>query len=197
MTKSLFAFVLLFTSQIAFSAIHVGLSGSAATNNLGLEEHHSQAGKASIATDLGSYFRLSLSGQYRTETEEGHKDIAQEGETERLVAYSAETDQTAYALDLIAVLYSGELVTPFVFAGMAIKSYIINMDTQGEGHQHYSDSYPAPDYGVGLAFSLNKNFSLKITNTWSIGVRIDPEDTSKVKRVRDIQTDIGLSYKIE
>jgi len=197
--KFIFIFLCAMTvTSLATAAVHVGISGSVATNNLGLEVHRSQAGKASLGLDLGSYFRLSLSAQQRVEREHGYKDMAEDEEDEDLVAYEAEIRQMTYALDLIAVLYQGELLTPFIFVGAAFKGYDINSQTEGEEPVHAEAWYgPVPNYGGGLAVSLNKNFSLKLTNTWSDGVRVDPDDTSKQRKVRDVQTDIGLSYKFD
>jgi opacity protein-like surface antigen len=188
-----------FGSTPAFSAIHFGLSGSAATSHLGLETHKTQSGKASVAVDLGSYFRLSLGAMRQIQNESGYKNFTDDDNAEA-IPYKATTAQNVYSLDFIAVLYAGEIFTPYLFVGAAFKNYEISVSSEGGPNESTQFSFgPVPQYGAGLAVALSKDFSLKLTYTMSDGVVKDPAkpEEDPGRRVSDTRVDIGISYKLE
>lgn len=186
---------LTFFSQIALSAVHFGVSGNVAKNTLGLEEHRSQAWKGSVGFDLGRYFRIGFSARQQITRESGHKDVDESEDTEDLKEYESKVRLVTYSTDLMVALYAGQIFTPFIFGGYGVNRFQVENFREDQGTDTAEGSYPAPNYGVGLAISLNRNFSLKITNTWTIGIRTNPEDTEDQEFVQDNSLDIGISYK--
>ena len=186
--------IVLLSANPVLAAVHFGVSGTVSTSNLGLETTRKQSGKGSVAIDLGSYFRLGYSFRKIHEQEENYR---RDEDTSNL--YRSEQDMVldVHAFDLIAILYAGELFTPFVFVGAAWKYYDISYYDEEEGRgSNQLFMGPVENYGGGLSISLNKDFSLKVTTTWSPGWKINPDDPDgKLEKVRDVQTDIGLSYR--
>jgi hypothetical protein len=186
-----------FFSLPAFAGMDLGVSGSYAVSHLGLQTHTSKSGKASVSIDLGQYFRLGYSYKVMNQFREGYVDKAEDEAEENLVAFEQEVTQTTHAVDIFAILYAGQVFTPFIFVGAAIKSFKITY--QEEGGKPEEDNLgpiPVPNYGAGLAININRQFSLKITNTWSTGFTQEPGD-DEARSVRDSQLDIGINYRIE
>lgn len=187
----------LFYSSLAFGAVHFGISGNAKTDNLGLETHRSQSGKASVSFDMGSYFRLGVSALREMQQIEGYRNFSDDKDADP-VEFNSRVVVDVYSLDLITVLYSGEIFTPFIFVGAALKNYEVATESEIAGIDE-SDAMtygPVPNGGGGLAISLSRDFSLKLTYTMSPGVTFDPE-TKEGKRVLDQRTDVGISYRLE
>jgi hypothetical protein len=97
-------------------------------------------------------------------------------------------------MDLILILYSGDVFTPFIFAGYVRKMYSTSIkDAKGS---IISYSYPSdgPQGGVGFEVRLSQAFSLKTTYTMSNGYSIVPG--GELRRTLDSNTQVGISYKI-
>lgn len=188
----LFLLIVVWNPQLAMAGLHLGISGTAATNHLGRQTQKVQAGKGSLAVDLGSYFRLSYSFQAKLQSREGQLESSEvDGE---YIDFKEEINQTGHSIDLFVILYAGELFTPFVFVGGALKHYRIYYEEEGEEPTEVEGPLPGYNYGAGFAISLNRSFSLKITNTWSPGVTINK--AGEERDIRDVQTDVGINYHL-
>ncbi len=115
-----------FGSQVALAAIHLGLSGSHETATLYYEYEETVKTKASVAVDLGSYFRISASGLKSTETTTGYK-LIEDSKSAALYEFKAQTNITAMSLDLMTILYANDYIMPFIFAGGIRKLYTMKV----------------------------------------------------------------------
>jgi hypothetical protein len=181
-------------SSTALAGVSFGVSGAWAKNHLGLETHTMQMGKATMSVDLGSYLRLGYSFAQILQHREGYENQAEEGEDPSYIYFEQDVAQNSHSVDLFAILYAGSVLTPYVFAGGAMKYYKIYTEKEGKEPTMDEDSAPSPNWGVGLSISISKNFSIKLSNTWSLGMSksIDGE----MKSERDSQLEVGVTYAI-
>lgn len=185
---------LLSLSSPAFAGMQLGLSGAWAQHHLGLETHTMQMGKASLSVDLGSYFRIGYSFSQTSQHIEGYEDEAEDGEDPIYVAFEQDVLMNSHSVDLFAILYAGSIMTPYIFAGGAMKYFVLEKRKVGRTPKRETGEEPSPNFGAGLSISITKSFAMKIANTWSMGVKktIDGE----VGMARDSQFEVGISYSL-
>ena len=187
------------------AAVSLGLSGSASNNNLGLETSHNNAVAANLNLDLSVYFRVGVTHRRSIDTGEGFKRLKDSAGAEQYVEFESQTRTITNSVDLIVVLYNG-VISPYVFGGVAKKEYSTSTScaalcTENPGSVTL---FPVPNYGFGAGISLNKEFSLKISQTYSPGVATvlengfpaSEEGVLKTRYVRDSYTQIGISYHL-
>ncbi len=188
--------VVLFISKPLHAAIYISADGSYGKMNKYLEKTTSVGAKGSVAADINSNFRISYSYKYGVEKTQGYQDYVS-GDTVYLYKTSSKTLTRIHAIDLIGVLYNGTYFVPFIFGGAAYKLYDMKYENEAvSGVYKVSKKLgPVENFGCGLSIALSSNFSLKVTNTWSPGMKLTPEDylTSEGSKVYDSVTELGIS----
>jgi len=159
-----------------------------------LQELSTVSGKGSISVDLGSYIRLGYSYSQAFQHQEGYENKADEDEPRELVYREQDIRQTSHAVNLFIVLFAGDIFTPYIFGGMAMKYFVIDTKEEGEEPKRETGKGPSPNGGAGLSIALNKNFSLKFSYTLSLAVKEDYY--GETSSATDTQFEVGLSYKI-
>lgn len=181
----------------SYAGMDIGLSGGFGTAHLGLQTHTTKSGSASVSIDLGSYFRIGYSYRLTNQYREGYMEKANSGDEKKLVYFEQEVLQNTHSLDIFAILYAGQVFTPYVFVGAALKSYKITYEEEGTAPEKDTlGPIPVPNYGVGLAINISRSFKLKLSNTWSTGFTQKPGE-NETQNVTDSQLDVGISYRID
>lgn len=197
------AMVALLPSPI-IAGVAIGLSGSAANNNLGLETSRNNAVSANVNFDILEWLRIGFTHRRSLESGTGYKRYS-EGGREFFVEFDSETRQTINSLDLIVVLYNG-IVSPYIFGGVAHKDYevAVNCSAVCSTNAHRT-MFPVENYGFGVGIYLSREFSLKISETYSPGYAIvtegglpvlDDLGNELVRKRRDSYTQIGITYHL-
>jgi hypothetical protein len=177
-------------SSAAYSAMHFTLGGSKSSANAGLQQIDEGALSGSVAVDLGSYLRLSYTHRQELSSTTGY---SYDDETKEYSYARSTTHQIANSVDLIIILYAGELFTPYVFGGVVHKQYIMQTETK-DGVQTAKMAVPAPNGGAGVGIRLSQKFSLKISYTASPGVRQEPN--REPERTIDTYAQLGITYSL-
>jgi hypothetical protein len=111
--------------------------------------------------------------------------------------FKDDTKEVTNFCDLTVILYQG-MVSPFVFGGVARKDYYTKVSYPGTT---YTSHIPLPlsqRYGLGVSLTLNREFRMKITQTFSPGVKIDLVDntTEVAKKFVGTTTEVGISMRL-
>lgn len=175
----------------SFSAVKVSLSGSRSESNAGYQKIQSGAGSAGLSLDLGEYFMVGYTHRQELSSTVGYQQI--EG-TNIFVQFKTLSHVTTNALDLTLVLYGGEIVTPFVFAGLAVKHYVIDTVQAGQEPQHVAMPHYGPQGGAGLSIRMSQKFSFKLTYTLTDGVKQYPGESAE--QTVDTYTQMGITYSL-
>ena len=185
--------------ESASAAVYLSADGSYGKFNKYLEKTVSIGAKGSIAADINSNFRVSYSYKYGIEKVSGYQDYTS-GNTVYLYKINSRTLTRIHAIDLIGVLYNGTYFVPFIFGGAAYKLYDMKYENEAvSGVYNVSKKLgPVENFGCGLSIALSSSFSLKVTNTWSPGIKLVPEEylTSEGTKVYDSVTEVGISLVI-
>ncbi|NRA68706.1 MAG: hypothetical protein HRU19_29745 [Pseudobacteriovorax sp.] len=189
--------VLLFLQPQADAAVSVGVSGSNSSSSFGLESNRSTTISASVAVGFLNFLRLGLTHRRSYEKKSGFKS---ERITEDLVAYTEFQDDTeaiTNSFDLTAIIYKG-LVSPFVFAGVAHRKYFSEVTIRNTIYRSRTTLPLVPNYGIGLSIRLNRDFSLKLTQTFTPGTKntVDENGVEQEKKVTDSYSQIGITYQL-
>ena len=194
MTKSSIALCLyaLMFAQTSYAALHLTLQGSANDSNLGLQEINSRAIAGSLALDLGRYLRIGFTHRQQFSFTSGY---SLDSETETYTYSESSNHVVSNSIDLIVILYYGKLFVPYVMAGGVKKVYYIKTSTESESESQMVERPIVPNGGVGLGIRLNQRFSLKISYTFSPGVRQMAPD-QEPEAVLDRFLSLGVSYNI-
>jgi hypothetical protein len=191
------AFALAVIASLAFAPSAVGmvyftLGGSQSRNNVPYQTYVSRAGSASIAMDLGEYFRLSYSHRQEFSNNTGYKALVTQpgyyGE------YVSQTRVISNSVDFNVILFAGEIFIPYLSAGAVVKAYHSDIMTL-EGREAGSFTLPpVPNLGGGVGIRLNRNFSLKLSYTVSPGVRQEPGGVQE--GILDNYSQLGVTYQM-
>jgi|GEM_PF-890357 len=190
---------LLFTETQAFAAAQLGLSGYRSANQAGMQQSDSSLLSASLSFDI--FTMLQLGYTFRNESVNSYGKRENES-TSKYVNFKDYRETLKQSLDLTIIPFTTQLVIPFVFGGIAQKTYIF----QGQA-EDINDNEPFqtvirpgeggnPSWvwngGFGMKIPLSKDFSIKVTQTYSEGRKIDEEQ--KVKQVLDTYTEYSIVY---
>lgn len=179
-----------------FAEMSVGISGYGSRSNAGLETYRSTSGSVSLSFGIGDHVLLGLTHRESLENKTGLKKGTGTSGTEEYFSFTDDTDSTTNSLDLTIILYNG-LISPFVFGGVAKKDYHTEVEYVGQHVESNVTLFPVPTYGFGVAIMLNRDFNLKISQTYSPGVQtILDGGSEKSVMVRDTYTQVGITYKI-
>lgn len=173
----------------------IGLSGSGSQNNAGLETHKSSSASINLSVSLGNHVRIGANHRQALENRKGLKPIES-----TYYPFKSNQKSSTYSLNLTLVLYNGR-ISPYIFGGIANK-YYTNKFTYDfdEPIIHKTDFKleEVPTYGFGIAIFLNKQFSLKITQTFSPGkvITVNTAGLSEEAEAIDSYTQVGISYNL-
>jgi len=179
------------SGTVAQAGIHLSLSGAQNDAHAGLQEIKSATGTGSVAFDLGAYLRLGYTFMAQTQSAVGW---VKEEDQEVYYTYSSKSLMMSHAVDLTVVLYGGDVFTPYIFGGPARKSYDIETRQENKGIQRDKGSYMSPTGGVGLAIRIAQKFQLKLSQTYSMGAKIYPDQTGE--STIDTYSQIGIQYSL-
>jgi hypothetical protein len=175
----------------SFSAMHLSLSGSHSDSNAGLQKIQGGSLSGSVSFDLGSYFRLGYTHLQQLQSAAGY---TQDADTKEYTAIKSKSHVVSHSVDLTAVLYAGEIFTPYVFVGMGVKSYNIENKEGDKPAEKISVAIPNPNGGAGMAVRLTQKFSLKLTYTVSPGVKQEPNKPQE--STTDSYAQVGIQYTL-
>ena len=175
----------------ARAALHLSLGGSHSESNAGYQKIESGAGSAGLSIDLGDYFRVGFTHRQELSSTSGYQ---LKEATNQYVYFQSVSHVTSNAVDLTLILYAGEIVTPFIFAGVNVKHYSTDTQEADGTREHMELTYPGPQGGAGLGIRLNQKFSLKITYTMSPGIKQLPGE--QAVSTTDTYTQVGISYAL-
>jgi len=178
-------------STQSFAAVKLSLSGSRSESNAGYQKIQSGAASAGFSLDLGENFMVGYTHRQELSSTVGYQQI----EGTQIFVYSKTLSHvTTNALDLTLILYGGEIVTPFIFAGLAIKHYVIDTMAAGESPQRASMPHYGPQGGAGLSIRMSQKFSFKLTYTLTDGVKKLPGEDAE--QTIDTYTQMGITYAL-
>ncbi len=186
---------LLGASAAGYGAITFSIAGSGSSSHVTTLKHDSSAATASFAVDLGRYFRIGMSHRQKTEVEKGYKDISGQNDDAVWAEYYSKTNETTNSLDLTLVLYHGQIITPYIFVGMASKSYMVSSVTDGVGRSAPFIPPPTPTSGAGFGLRINRQFSIKFSHTLTPSYIIDPVNETAAGTI-DSYSQVGVSYRL-
>ncbi len=183
--------LILSISSQSFAAVKVSLSGSRSESNAGYQKIQSGAASAGLSMDLGEYFMVGYTHRQELSSTVGYQQL--EG-TSTFVYSNTLSHVTTNAVDLTLILYGGDIVTPFVFAGLAVKHYMIDTRQDGQEPQRVSMPHYGPQGGAGLSIRLNQKFSFKLTYTLTDGIKQLPGQSPE--QTVDTYTQMGITYAL-
>ena len=196
-SKYTIALSIFFLPATARSTINVGLSGFGSTSNAGLESYTSNSGTVSVSLGLLNHLRVGVNHRRQFEDRKGLKEISRSTGTVYL-PFKSKLDSSTYSVNLTVVLYNG-IVSPYVFGGMANKYYtskfVYDLDVPQTDTTKF-ELLNVPTYGFGFAFFINKNFSLKTSQTFSEGktITVNPDGEKEEATPIDSYTQVGITY---
>ena len=178
-----------------YAGMHFTLQSSLSVNNLTLTRQDSRSGSASVAFDLGTYFRIGVTHRQAISRKEGYIKVS--GLENPMYIYNREQFHlVANSLELTVILYYGRVFVPYVQVGIVKKDYLtVTAIGEDPGARNKISIDPEPSGGLGIGIRLNRNFSLKLSHTVSRGIRQE-HPTLPVKSVLDSYTSVGISYNI-
>lgn len=192
---TLISMILLFATfcvtSSAYGAVRFTLGGSHEKSNAGYQQVESGGGSAGVSLDLGEYFRIGVNHREELGSTTGYHQL--DGTT-NYTYFKTKSNVSSNGVDLTLCLYNGEIVTPYIFAGLTSKHYIMST-TEADGSTSTMDRVkPGPQGGVGLGIRLNEKFSLKLSETWSTGDYQVPGN--EAHGAVDTYSQVGLSYAL-
>jgi hypothetical protein len=176
----------------AIGMVYFTLGGSQSRSNVPYQTYVSRAGSASVAVDVGEYFRVGYTHRQEFSNNTGYRAL--ESQPGYYGEYISQTRVVSNSVDLNVILYAGELFIPYVSAGAVVKAYNSDIMTV-EGRETGSFTLPpVPNLGGGVGIRLNRNFSLKLSYTVSQGVKQEPGGIQE--GILDTYSQIGVTYQM-
>ena len=177
--------------------IRIGLSGSASKSNFSLETHRTSAISANISLAISNYVHIGLTHRRSFENKSGLKRTEASGSEDYVyLPFEDNTENITNSIDLTVYLYQGQ-VSPFIFGGVARRDYYTEIEYLDQRVKSRTTLFPVPNYGLGAAIILSREFQLRITQTYTPGVRTVIENgEEKSDIVKDSYTQIGVTYKL-
>jgi len=189
--------LLLSAAEPAHAVVYFTLGGSQSQNNVG-QSYLSRAGSASVAVDLGEYFRVGIT--HRQEFSENQGYVEYRTQKGQYYLSPGTTHVVANSVDLTVILYNGDTFVPFIQGGLVRKDYDFEVTKEDESGQviveeGQATQGPVPSIGAGVGIKLNRNFSLKLSYVASPGYVTMPDGELAAKI--DTYTQIGITYQIQ
>ncbi len=179
-------------APFADAAVYFTLGGSQSHNNVPYQTYESRAGSASVAMDLGEYFRVGYTHRQEFSNNTGYRALVTQpgyyGE------YVSQTRVISNSIDFNIILFAGEIFIPYLSAGAVVKAYHSGIETV-EGSEASSFTLPpVPNLGGGIGIRLNRNFSLKLSYTVSPGKKQEPGGIQE--GILDNYSQLGVTYQL-
>lgn len=171
------------------AGVQFSLRGSQSNSNAGLQEVKSSSGSAGVSFDLGSYVRLGYTFSAQTQSAKGW---VEDEDTSNYYIYDSRSIMTSSGIDLTLILYAGEVFTPYILAGGAMKSYDIETYQENKGRKKNVGKIPSPTGGAGLSIRIGKQFSLTLSQHYSVGIKEVPGQESE--SAIDVSSQVGIQY---
>ena len=180
---------LLIGARLGEAGVHFTLTGKLSDSSYGLLSQANHAASASIAFDVGQHLRLGLTHRQDKSVSEGYYKIDLDSD---LYEFRRSTSlEIANSVELTIILYYGRVFIPYLQIGLVKKDYIF---TQGDVTRSVSLP-PIPNGGFGLGVRLNRNFSLKLSQTFSQAVTI-PYPEAEPEPTLDTYSSVGITYSL-
>lgn len=188
----------LLESTITYGAVSIGLSGFGASTRWDLEKRLTTRGSASLSFGLGPFLSLGVAASRATTKSEGIQEISGQ-----YYEFKGRLEELKYDLRGTIILYRG-LVSPYLFGGIANR-YVTKVDYFPSVEQEFRLDHKdlqTPTYGFGIAVNLNRNFSLKVTQTYThvtakilvVDETLPSQRSKKDQRSIDSYTQVGINY---
>ncbi|MFY7930703.1 MAG: hypothetical protein ACOVS5_17655 [Oligoflexus sp.] len=180
------------------AAVNIGLSGSAENSNNSFEKYRNHAVSANISLGLGEHLLIGVTHRRSFDNKIGLKktEVAGQPNTFAYIPFEDNAESVTNSLDLTIIPYNG-LVSPFVFGGLARRDYVNKLEILGNTIRSKQTLFPIPNYGVGIVIQLGLGFQLRITQTYSPGVKtILEEGQEKSQLVLDTYSQVWIGYKL-
>ena len=183
----------------AFGGVHISITGYDAMTHAKRQITENSSLGGSLAVDIYSYLRLGLSYSEREEVTSGEKEYEDSSGAITYPDFKNTSKITQYSLDLTVVLYNGAVASPYIFGGMAKKGYEYRIyneyDNLGE---EIVFKLPPKQWvwnaGVGTQILLSSRLSLKVSYSFSEGIKTDSDGNDQTALDKYIQ--YGVSYRI-
>jgi len=190
--------ILLLLAESAFAGVQMSLDGMISKSSLGLVKKNSTSGSVSLSVDLGSYVRLSYEHGQAQEYQEGYMDVSGPlSTTPDYRAYKSKVHQVSNGINLILILYGGDVIVPYIFGGLVHKQYTLESTLDGKLKEE-SGGGAVPAGGAALIIKASQKFSLKFTYKVSQSVyQSDPNDETKREGALDEEFKVGIQYTIK
>lgn len=183
---------ILVASQSAFGVVYFTLGGSQSQNNVPYQTYVSRAGSASVAVDVGEYFRVGYTHRQEFSNNYGYK--ASTNDPSLYSEFLSQTKVVSNSVDLNIILYAGDLFIPYLSAGAVVKSYSSEMSSIDGTESSRITLPPAPNLGGGVGVRLSRSFSLKLSYMVSPGVRQEPGGIQE--GILDTYSQLGITYQL-
>lgn len=180
---------------------------SASEQNVGLMKYMNEKYGGSFSFNLGQYVRLDLSYTEDVRLEKGFDEVI-DPETAAVAAYEyfeSRIKAKSLGANISLILYPGDLLMPYIFAGIAQTIYERKVIIERTGvnseagvrseSEGKTDPILSPVGGLGVAIMLSRNFSLKMSCTLRQGTRQFPGE--EAEDVYDKSYDVGLTYEFK
>lgn len=194
------AVIFMSMSGIASAGMHLSLSGSQSTSNIGYQKLQSGLATGAIDFDIWDYLRLGYTYRQEIAATGGYTEAKNTDGTLKndgtYVKFLNRTRSISQSVDLTIVLYAGDVFMPYIFGGAGKKTYEIVNQMEGQEEEHYKPDVPpfVPNGGFGLGMRISQKFSVKFSQTYTPGVKalpgMAPESTL------DAYTQVGISYAL-
>lgn len=179
-------------SQSAFAVVHFTLGGSQSQNNVPYQTYVSRAGSASVAVDMGEYFRIGYTHRQEFSNNYGFKVSTTDPST--YTEFLSQTKVVSNSIDLNIILYAGDLFIPYLSAGAVVKAYSSAFSSIDGTESASITLPPVPNLGGGVGMRLSRSFSLKLSYTVSPGVRQEPGGIQE--GILDTYSSLGITYQL-
>jgi len=190
-------------SPSAAADIYLNGSVAQASSNAGLLTHSTNSGSAGVDVSLGTYVRVGLSHAQQFSVSEGYVQRdgtldADPNDPRIYDLYTSKTHAWANSVDFTFILYEGEIVVPYLKAGLVWKTYFVESNQAGEiTKDGYRNLGPWENLGAGLGFKLNRQFTLKFFYGLSPGQQFIPTPAGiQAKKIMDKKTTVGITYQL-
>ena len=204
------ALTLAVISTSAKASVYISAGYKASQAHSGWQSIDSKGISGGLSVDLGNYIRLGYTHDDSYQTVQGLESPDSETTPRGADGYAdprpvySKVHTISDSLDVQAVLYAGQVVTPYLIGGAALRHVITTTYDPVKQEMGVADSrppkIPEPQGGLGLRVNLNAACSLTLQYLISSGIVATPNDVrggeAKVKRVTDGSTSVGLNYKI-
>ena len=195
MNTALVCLLMLFTAP-AHAYFSLDLSGNMSDSYVDLEEHVDTTATASAMMGLGDYFIISVGYQREVENKSGFRK-AQTGDNNVMYyKFTDDSEQNTVFSDLTVILSNG-MFSPFIFGGIARKDFYTKISYPGTVYKSHIPMPLTNRYGFGFSLMLSREFRLKVTQTFSPGLKteLDDRQAEVQRKFVSTTTEIGISIR--